>query len=123
MSVEELKGLDMESILKSVKAMLGLASDYTPFDNELIMHINSVFTILRQLGVGTKKAEIEDEYDEWQTFFSDDYDIGLIKSYVYLKVRQLFDPPTSSGALEAIDRQIKEFEWRLNVEIDPRKME
>ena len=113
----------MESILNSVKAMLGLSSDYTPFDNELIMHINSVFTILRQLGLGEKKVEITDDTDEWSDFFNGDLDIGLIKSYVFLKVKQMFDPPTNSGAIEAIDRQIKEFEWRLNVEVDPHKME
>ena len=111
----------MDSILNSVKAMLGLPLGYTPFDNEIMLHINSTFTILRQLGIGSEKAEITGD-EEWGDFFAGDFDIGLIKSYVYLRVRLLFDPPTSVGATEAIERQIKEFEWRLNVEVDPRKM-
>ena len=119
MPLEALKGLNMDSILNSVKAMLGITPDYDPFDNELIMHINSVFMVLHQLGVGpSERFEIEGADEEWSDFLKGGTKLGLVKSYMYLKVRQLFDPPTSGGALEAIDRQIKEFEWRLNVEVE-----
>ena len=98
--------------------MLGLEEDYTPFDNELILHINSVFMILTQLGVGKPHFSIEGNSEEWSDFTNDESKLGLVKSYMFLKVRQLFDPPTSGGALDAIDRQIKEFEWRLNVQVE-----
>lgn len=109
----------MDSILNSVKAMLGIDKDYDPFDNELIMHINSVFMVLHQLGVGPiSPFEITGSSEEWSDFLVDGKKRGLVKSYMFLKVRQLFDPPTSGGVLEAIDRQIREFEWRLNVEVE-----
>ena len=106
----------MDSILTSVKKMLGIAEEYTHFDADLIMHINSVFMILAQLGVGPSEGFfIEDDTTTWDEFIQDKKEINSVKSYVGLKVRLLFDPPTSSAAMEAANRLIEEFEWRLNL--------
>lgn len=109
----------MESILISIKKLLGISEDDTAFDTDIIMHINSVFMILWQLGVGPSKGFIiEDETAEWSDFIEDGLNLELVKSYVYLKVKLLFDPPTSSFVMESMNRQIAEFEWRLNVEVE-----
>lgn len=109
----------MDSILTSVKKMLGIAEEYTHFDADLIMHINSVFMILAQLGVGPSEGFfIEDDTATWDEFIQDNKEINSVKSYVGLKVRLLFDPPTSSAAMEAANRLIEEFEWRLNLAAD-----
>lgn len=106
----------MDSILNSIKKLLGIAEDYTHFDNDLIMHINSVFTILNQLGVGPSYGfAITGSYETWDDFIDEDQRPDAIKSYIYLKVKLLFDPPTSAALLEATNRQIGELEWRLNV--------
>lgn len=104
-----------ESILKSTKKILGLADDYTVFDLDVMTHINSVFTTLTQLGVGPPEGYmIESDKDLWEDFISDDPTYNAIKSYMYLRVRMLFDPPATSYTIDAMDRQIKELEWRLN---------
>lgn len=117
----------MDSILTSVKKMLGIAEEYTQFDNDIIMHINSVFSILSQLGVGPEDGyAIEDSSATWTDFADGDElpaKIAMVKSYMYLKVRLLFDPPTTSSVLESMNRQIDEMEWRLNVAVDPPKAE
>ena len=107
------------SILSDVKKMIGPSEIYDQFDKDLIIHINSVFTILQQLGVGPKEgfAITEDGEEEWEDYISGIEDTNLfqmVKSYMYLKVRMMFDPPTGSVA-SAFQEQIKEFEWRLNV--------
>lgn len=103
------------SILTSTKKILGIGEDYTVFDLDIITHINSAFSTLAQLGVGPVGGfSIEDDEAEWLDFFEDP-EQNSIKTYVFLKVRQLFDPPTTSYMIEAFDRQIQEFEWRLNV--------
>ena len=108
-----------ESILTSVKKMLGITEEYEHFDPDLIIHINSVFMLLRQLGVGPAKGyHITDESNKWSEFLQDSTELEMVKSYMYLRVRLLFDPP-SGGVQEAINNQIKEFEWRLNVAVDP----
>lgn len=109
-----------DSILKSIKKMLGAPEDYEAFDDQLIMHINSVFSILSQLGVGNGKFTITGPDETWDDYLArdDDLDIEEVKSYVYLKVKMIFDPPSSSTAAEAFKAQIAEFEWRLNVESD-----
>ena len=110
----------MESILTSIKKMLGIAEDFEAFDPDIIMHINSVFLTLEQLGVGPKEGfAIEDEQDEWSDFVGDNKLLNAVKSWTYLKVRLLFDPPQSSAAVESINRMISEFEWRINVTVDP----
>ena len=107
----------MESILTSIKKMLGITEDYEHFDSDLIMHINSVFSILTQLGVGPSEGfSIKDKTDVWSDFIPDDPRLESVKSYVYMKVKLLFDPPLSSTVMESMNRMISEFEWRLNVQ-------
>lgn len=114
----------MESILISIKKLLGIVQEYEHFDDDLIMHINSVLMILTQLGVGpTEGFIIEDDSATWEDFIQDETKLNLVKSYVYLRVKQLFDPPISSVMVEAMNRQINEFEWRLNIAVDPAKTE
>ena len=110
-----------ESILNSVKKLLGgLTPEYTAFDEQRIMHINSVFQILYQMGVGpTTPFSIEDDSAVWSDFTSDISELSMIKSYVGLKVQQLFDPPQGGAVAEAAKRMIDEMEWRLNVQVDP----
>lgn len=109
----------MESILTSIKKMLGITEEYEHFDADLIMHINSVFMILNQLGVGPDEGfSIKSKEEVWNDFIQEDSQLELIKSYMYLKVRLLFDPPLNSAVIEVINRQISEFEWRLNVAVD-----
>ena len=110
----------MDSILTSVKKLLGIEESYTHFDVDIIMHINSVFMILNQMGVGpTTMFTISDKYAVWSDFLSDDESkMEIVKSYMYMKVRLFFDPPTSSAVMEAMNRSISEFEWRLHNEAD-----
>jgi hypothetical protein len=106
----------MDSILTSIKKLLGITEEYDDFDADVIMHINSVFMILRQLGIGPENGfSISDDSAIWADFIPDESMFEAIKSYVYLRVRILFDPPTSSAVMESMNRQINEFEWRLNV--------
>lgn len=107
------------SILNSIKNLLLVPDDLTEFDNMIITHINSVFLNLAQLGVGPEEGfSIEDETAEWDEFISDNAQLQSIKSYMYLKVKLLFDPPLSSSVIESMNRQIAELEWRLNVAVD-----
>lgn len=105
-----------DSILKTIKQILGVPDDYDVFDLTIIIHINSVFSILSQLGVGPDEDFfIEDDSSTWDEFFEDE-DMNLIRSYIYLKVRMLFDPPTTSFLLDAMNKQISEFESRINTQ-------
>ena len=109
----------MDSILTPIKTMLGITEDYTYFDADLITHINSVFMILNQLGVGpTTCFSIEDKTALWSDFLTDDTDLSLVRSYMGAKVRLFFDPPTSSIVMECMQKLISEMEWRLNVEAE-----
>lgn len=108
-----------ESILTSVKKMLGIVEDYEQFDPDIIMHINSVFSILNQLGVGPKNGfVIEDKNSRWNEFIQDEKTLQLVKTYMFMKVKMMFDPPLSSAVIECYKLQISEYEWRLNVEAD-----
>lgn len=112
------------SILLSVKKMLGPSADYDIFDPELIIYINSVFGTLHQLGVGPEeKFVITGDSELWSDFTTEGEEIEEVKSYVYLRVRLLFDPPSSSFVLSSFKEQIKELEWRLQCKaeeiIDP----
>lgn len=106
----------MESILTSTKKLLGIAEDYEHFDTDIIMHINSAFMILTQLGVGPSEGfRIQDEEAVWEDFTQGDPTLEGVKSYVYLKVKLLFDSSSlSSAVIESMNRSIAEFEWRLN---------
>lgn len=109
-----------ESILTSIKKLLGIAEEYKQFDADIIMHINSVFSILTQLGVGPSDGfSIEDEDAEWTDFVPEKSKIEFIKSYMHLKVKLLFDPPLASAVIECMNQQIKELEWRILVAVDP----
>lgn len=106
----------MESILTSTKKLLGIAEEYEHFDADLIMHINSVFLNLNQLGVGPEEGFlIEDKSYEWADFIEDATTLQAVKSYMYLKVKLLFDPPLSSAVIESTNRMIAEYEWRLRL--------
>lgn len=114
----------MDSILTSIKKLLGITEEYEHFDQDIIMHINSVFSVLTQLGVGpTEGFRIEDDGAEWSEFLQDDFRLEFVKTYIYLKVRLAFDPPLSSAVIESINRQISELEWRINVSVDPKPAE
>ena len=107
----------MDSILITIKKLLGISDEETHFDTDIIMHINSVFSILHQLGVGPDKSfSIQDDTATWDDFIEDDNNFNDVRTYIYLKVRLLFDPPASSSVMSAMERQISELEWRLNVE-------
>ena len=108
-----------ESILLSIKKMLGLDKDYDVFDPELIIHINSVFGTLHQLGIGPEdQFRISGDSETWSEFDTDGEQVDEVKDYVYLRVRLLFDPPSSSFVLSSFQEQLKELEWRLNVKAD-----
>nr|DAO53500.1 MAG TPA: hypothetical protein [Caudoviricetes sp.] len=110
----------MQSILTSTKKLLGIAEDYEHFDTDIIMHINSVFMILNQLGIGPANGfSISDKFATWTDFLPEDNkNFEAVKSYMNLKVRLLFDPPMSSAVMEAMKQMIAELEWRLNVEAE-----
>lgn len=105
------------SILTSIKKLLGITESCTDFDTDIIMHINTIFTILNQLGVGTEGFQIEDKDAVWSEFIESDK-LAATKSYVYLRVKLLFDPPLNSTILEAIKESIRELEWRLNIRVE-----
>ena len=109
----------MESILTSIKKLLGIEEEYTQFDADIIMHINTVFLNLTQLGVGPSEGFlIEDDTAIWEDFIGDSGQLQAVKTYMYLKVKLLFDPPLSSSVTESMNRMIAELEWRLNVAVD-----
>jgi hypothetical protein len=104
-----------DSILISTKKILGIDADYTAFDPDIITHINTVFFNLNQLGLGPVDGfMIEDTDDTWDAFLGTDLNLNAVKTYVYLRVRLLFDPPTTSYHIAAIKEQIQELEWRLS---------
>lgn len=110
----------MDSILTSVKKLLGIADGYVDFDTDIIIHINSVFFVLTQLGVGPVEGfSIQDKTAVWSNFIQDANKIEATKSYIYMKVRLLFDPPQSTALIDSFNRLIAEFEWRLNVAVEP----
>lgn len=106
----------MDSILTSIKKLLGVTKEYEHFDADLIMHINSVLMILTQMGVGPPEGfMIEGDTETWDEFVDEESNLAAVKSYIHLKVKLLFDPPTSSAVMESMNRMITELEWRLNV--------
>ena len=106
----------MESILTSIKKLLGIADEYTHFDSDIIMHINTVFSSLTQMGVGPVEGFfITDAYSTWDDFTSENVSLASVKTYMYLKVRLLFDPPQNSSVMSSMERQASELEWRLNL--------
>jgi hypothetical protein len=115
----------MDSILTSIKKLLGITEEYVNFDPDITMHINTVFLSLKQLGVGPSEGfRIEDKTAKWEDFIKVEDDpekvalLSAVKSYIHLKVKLLFDPPLSSAVMEAVKQSINELEWRLNVEAE-----
>lgn len=104
-----------ESILNSVKKLLGMEEDFTAFDSDIIIHINSVFSNMYQFGASPIEGfMITDKSAKWSDFLKTTKHVNSVKSYMTLKVRLMFDPPTTSFAITAMENQVKEFEWRLN---------
>lgn len=101
------------SILDTIKQMLGIEKECTAFDSELIVHINSVFMSLAQLGVGNSSFYISGSSETWNNFFGSSYDYEAAKTYMYMKVRLAFDPPSNSFVVDSMERQCNEYEWRL----------
>jgi len=107
-----------QSILNSIKKVIGIHPDDVSFDEDIVMHVNSAFSTLAQLGVGPAEGfMIEDDLATWDTFLgADPRLLNSVKTYVYLKVRLVFDPPNTSFVIESMNKQIQELEWRLNVQ-------
>lgn len=114
----------MDSILTSIKKLLGITEEYEHFDADLIMHINSVFMILNQLGVGPVNGfMITDKFATWADYLPDGKNLESVKSYMHLKVKLLFDPPLSSAVMECMKQMISELEWRINLEAETDRKE
>lgn len=115
----------MESILNSIKQMIGgIDENETAFDTDIMIHINSVFSDLNQMGVGPESTfYIEDNITTWSEFTDDDALFNSVKTYMYLRVKLLFDPPASASVISAMERQIDKLEWRLNVSASNKAME
>ena len=112
----------MESILRSIRKMIGPDETYTHYDTDLIIHINSVLAVLTQLGVGPSEGFfIQDESATWNDFLGNDPKLEMVKSYVYMKVKLAFDPPSSSAVIDSMNRSISEFEWRTNMAAEEKK--
>lgn len=110
-----------DSILISIKKMLGIDEDYTHFDADIIMNINSILLILNQLGVGPERPfMITGSDEEWSDFVTEG-SIEAVKTYIFLRVKVIFDPPTSSFVLDSYNKRIDELEWRMNVLVENEK--
>lgn len=108
-----------ESILATVKKLLGLEADYTPFDQDIIVLINSVFMTLHQLGIGPDDGYSIDGYaNKWEDFVTNPVHLRAVQEYVYMKVRMVFDPPGNSFVMDALKQQCQELEWRMNVQAE-----
>lgn len=108
-----------ESILTSIKKLLGIAEEYTQFDTDIIIHINTVFMTLQQLGVGPEEGfSIVDSEAVWTDFMENSILLNSVKTYIYLKVKLLFDPPLSSSTIECFNKVISELEFRMNSKVN-----
>lgn len=108
----------MDSILDSIKKLLGIQPEYKSFDQDIMMHINAVFVVLNQLGIGPSEGFSINSRDIKWSKYSTELNTNLVKTYVYLKVRLMFDPPASATLVESINAMINELEWRLYLEGD-----
>lgn len=109
----------MESILTSIKKLLGIEEDYTQYDSDIVIAINSVFGILQQLGIGPINGfKIETSETTWNDYIGDDIRLEMVKSYIWYKVRLMFDPPQNSALTSVIEKQIAELEWRMTVTVN-----
>jgi hypothetical protein len=109
-----------DSIFETIKALLGPDSNYTVYDNDILIHINSVLSTLTQLGIGPSSGfRVTGPIETWSEFLGDRSDIDSVKTYVYLKVKLIFDPPSNSSVAKAYEETCKELEWRMNVAVEP----
>lgn len=112
------------SILNSIKQLLGIEPTETHFDEDIKIHINSAFSNLNQMGVGPAKSfAIQSQEQTWDDFIDDDTDFNNVKTYIYLKVKLIFDPPLNSNVQQAMEREKNELEWRLTVCASNKAME
>ena len=108
-----------DSILVSIKKMLGLDNDYTPFDADVLIHINAAFMTLCQMGIGPKEGfAVTDDSQTWNDFLTNKVMLGGVKTWVYLQVKMLFDPPANSFVMDAYKTQAEQILWRLNVQAE-----
>lgn len=109
-----------DSILLSVKKSLGLDPSMIHFDSDIMMCVNSALNVLTQLGVGPVEGfMISSQEESWNQFIGDDPRLNMVKTYIFIKTKLIFDPPTIGAVMEAYKEQVKEYEWRLNVQVDP----
>ena len=114
---------DRTSILLDIKKMLGLDENYSAFDRDVIININSAFLGLNQLGIGPEDGfSISGESDSWEDFVGNEKRLECIKQYIFLRVKTIFDPPASSAVAEAYNKQMAELEFRMNVFVDPKSI-
>jgi hypothetical protein len=110
----------MDSILTSIKKLLGIEDEYIQFDQDIIMDINTVLLSINQFGIGPETGfVIHDKTETWSSLLGTRLDFEAVKTYIYLKVRLLFDPPANAFVVEAMERQITELEWRLTNQAQP----
>lgn len=113
-----------ESIFDSIKALLGPDASYDVFDTDIMIHINTALAVLTQLGVGPADGfAVTGPSETWTDFLGNDKTLNMVKSYIYMKVKMAFDPPVNSSVLNAYQEACKEYEWRLNVTVDPEKLQ
>ena len=111
-----------DSILMTIRKLVCGNPYADHFDTDLLVHIDACFSILNQLGVGPENGfVVTDETQSWSSYIADSYILNMVKTYVTLKVKKIFDPPLTSSVLEAMDKEISQLEWRLNVAVDPSK--
>ena len=108
-----------DSVFSSVKKVVGLLGDDGSFDEDILLHINSVVSTLRQLGLSIPSDfYVRDDVQTWRDLLGEFRDLDLVKSYMTMKVRLMFDPPSSSFGLKSMEEMVKEYEWRINVLTD-----
>ena len=111
-----------DSILMTIRKLVCGNPYADHFDTDLLVHINACFSILNQLGVGPENGfVVTDETQSWSSYIADNYILNMLKTYVKIKIKKIFDPPLTSSVLEAMDKEINQLEWRLNVAVDPVK--
>ena len=111
-----------DSILMTIRKLVCGDPYADHFDTDLLVHINACFSVLNQLGVGPESGfVVTDETQSWSSYVADNRTLNMVKTYVTLKVKKIFDPPLTSSVLEAMDKEISQLEWRLNVAVDPIK--
>lgn len=108
----------MDSILLTIKSMLGLDETYKVFDKELIVYINTAINVLEQLGIGQDGFTVVSESDTWDSYVTDLAKMESIKTYIYIRTKLLFDPPSNSTLSKSLEDTARELEWRLNVKVE-----